>query len=65
MELVYCFLGMVILCAVMGIISGIIAIISTYKNNLERTDRYLGSFRSFIYCEFYFLALEIAARFFA
>ena len=65
MELVYCFLGMVILCAVMGIISDIIAIISTYKNNLERADRYLGWFRSFIYCEFYFLALGIAARFFA
>lgn len=65
MELVYCFLGMVILCAVMGIISGIIALISNYKNNLEQADRYLGWFKSFIYCEFYFLALEIAARFFA
>ena len=65
MELVYCFMGMVILCAVMGIISGIIALISTYKNNLERADRYLSWFKSFIYCEFYFFALEIAARFFA
>lgn len=64
MELVYCFMGMVILCAVMGIISGLIAIISTYKDNLERADRYLGWFKSFIYCEFYFLALEIAAKFF-
>ena len=64
MELVYCFMGMVILCAVMGIISGIIALISNYKNNLEREDRYLGWFRSFIYCGFYFLVLEIAARFF-
>ena len=65
MELVYCFSGMVILCAVIGIIFGIMALISTYKNNLERADRYLGWFRSFIYCEFYFFALEIAARFFA
>lgn len=65
MELVYCFMGMVIFYAVMGIISGIIAIISTYKNNLERADRYLGWFRSFIYCEFYFLTLEVAARLFA
>ena len=65
MELVYCFLGMVILCAVMGIISGIIAIISNYKDNLERADRYLGWFKSFIYCEFYFFVLEIAAKFFA
>lgn len=65
MELVYCFLGMVILCTAMGIISGIIALISTYKNNLERADRCLGWFKSFVYCEFYFLALEIAASFFA
>ena len=64
MELVYCFMGMVILCAVMGIISGIIAIISTYKNNLERADRYLGWFKSFIYCEFYFFAIEIDEKFF-
>ena len=65
MELVYCFMGMIIICAVMGIISGIIALISNYKDNLERTDRYLGWFKSFIYCEFYFFVLEIAARFFA
>ena len=65
MELVYCFMGMVILCAVMGIIAMIITIVSDYRGNIERADRYLGWFRSFIYCEFYFLALEIAARFFA
>ena len=65
MELVYCFMGMTILCAVMGIISGIIALISNYKDNLERTDKYLGWFKSFIYCEFYFFVLEVAARFFA
>ena len=65
MELVYCFMGMIIICAVMGIISGIIALISNYKDNLERTDRYLGWFKSFIYCEFYFFVLEIAAKFFA
>ena len=65
MELVYCFSGMAILCAVMGIISGIIALILNYNDNLERADKYLGWFRSFIYCEFYFLALEVAARFFA
>ena len=65
MELVYCFIGMFIFCLVMGIISGIIALISIYKDNLKRADRYLGWFRSFIYCEFYFLTLEVAARFFA
>ena len=65
MELVYCFLGIAILCAVMGIISGIIALISNYKNNLERADRYLGWLKSFMYCGFYFLVLEFAARFFA
>ena len=65
MELVYCFMGMIIICAIMGIISGIIALISNYKDNLERTDRYLGWFKSFIYCEFYFFVLEIAAKFFA
>ena len=65
MELVYCFSGMVILCAIMGTISEITALISFYKNNLEQTYRYIGWFKSFIYCEFYFLTLEVAARFFA
>lgn len=65
MELVYCFLGMAVLCAVMGIISGIIALISNYKDNLEQADKYLNRSKSFIYCGFYFLVLEIAAKFFA
>ena len=65
MELVYCFMGMVILCAAVGIISGIIVIVSDYRGNIERANRYLGWFKSFIYCEFYFLALEIVAKFFA
>lgn len=65
MELVYCFSGMVILCAVMGIIAGFIVIVSDYKGNIERANRYIDWFKSFIYCELYFLALEIAAKFFA
>ena len=65
MELVYCFSGMVTLCAIIGIIFGIIALISNCKDNLEQTDKYLGWFKSLIYCEFYFLALEIVAKFFA
>ena len=64
MELVYCFIGMFIFCLVMGIISGIIALISIYKDNLKRADRYIGWSKAFIYCEFYFLALGIAAKFF-
>ena len=65
MELVHCFIGMVILCVAMGAISEIIALILVYKDNLERADRYIGWSKAFIYCEFYFLALGIAARFFA
>lgn len=65
MELVYCFGGMTILCAVIGIIFGIIALISNYRDNLEQADKYLNRFKFFIYCEFYFLVLEIAAKFFA
>ena len=65
MELVHCFGGMTIFCGVIGIIFWIIALISNCKDNLERTDKYLGWFKSFIYCEFYFLALEIVAKFFA
>lgn len=65
MELVHCFMGMTILCAAMGIISGIIGLILTCKDNLEQANIYLGWVRSFTYCQFYFLALEIAAKFFA
>ena len=65
MELVYCFGGISFLCAVMGIISGIIVLVSDYRGNIERANRYFGWIKSFIYCEYYFLALEIAARFFA
>ena len=65
MELVYCFIGMVILCVVMGIIAMIITIVSDYRGNIERADRYFGWLKSFMYCGFYFLVLEIAARFFA
>ena len=64
MELIYCFIGMFIVCLVMGIIFGINALISIYKDNLKRADRYIGWSKGFIYCEFYFLALGIAAKFF-
>lgn len=65
MELVYCCAGMTIFCASAGIFLSIISLLLPYFNKEAKAKEVLSLSQSFANCAFYFLALEIVARFFA
>lgn len=65
MPFVYYFFGMTIFCTIMGIIFAAGGFIFLDMSKEHIADKFLSLSYSFVNCAFFFLCLEIAARFFA